>query len=129
MALPDAPLDYAAIGEAALLRSGKVPGLQLVWKNADWDLWKVVGSPGLVLGPARLISDSSDRVSLEVGAPGAVTVRVRWSTYWTVSSGAGCLTESPAGWTVLHARRAGAVTISASLLHPGAGCPAASGRD
>ena len=61
VALPNAPLDYAAQAEARLLSSGEVPGLQLVWVTPQWQLWHVNGSPGLVSGPARLTSLIPDR--------------------------------------------------------------------
>ena len=56
VALATAPLDYAATTEAALLRSGAARGLHPVWRSAHWELWSVVGSPGLTSGPARFLS-------------------------------------------------------------------------
>ena len=41
VALPTAPLDYAAQAEARLLASGEVPGLDLVWVTPQWQLWQV----------------------------------------------------------------------------------------
>ena len=34
-------------------------------------------------------------------------MRVRFTPYWAVASGVGCVSRSPAGWTRLDARRAG----------------------
>ena len=46
VALPNAPLDYAAQAEARLLSSGQVPALQLVWVTPQWHLWRVQRQPG-----------------------------------------------------------------------------------
>ncbi|WP_022927141.1 hypothetical protein [Patulibacter americanus] len=44
VALPDAPTDEASRDEVALLRAGRVPGLQRAWSNAHWTLWRVEGA-------------------------------------------------------------------------------------
>ena len=70
VALPTAPLDYAAQAEARLLDSGQVPGLRLAWVTPQWQLWQVEGSPGLVSGPARLTSLVPDHLTLQVSPAG-----------------------------------------------------------
>lgn len=91
VALPEAPLDYAAKAEGAILRAGEVPGLRLVWSNADWKLWRVVSSPGLVSGPATLTSLEPDHLTLDATRPGRVTVRVRYTKFWAVTVGQACV--------------------------------------
>ena len=115
VALSDAPLDYAAQEEGKLLQSGAVTTLVPVWKSTHWQVWRVVGSPGLVTGPATLTSLEPDHLTLDVHAPGTITVRVRYTAFWSVSAGAGCVGPAPDGWTTVQATRAGPLALSASL--------------
>ena len=115
VALSDAPLDYAAQQEGKLLRSGTVTTLVPVWKSAHWQVWRVVGSPGLVTGPATLTSLGPDHLTLDVRSPGTITVRVRYTAFWSVASGAGCVGPAPDGWTTVEATRPGNLMLSASL--------------
>ena len=90
VALPNAPLDFAGVAEAHLVAAG-VPGLHLVWRSADWRLYQVEGSPGIVSAPARLVRQNGDRVVVTTPMPGPVLVRVRYSPDWQLSSGQGCV--------------------------------------
>jgi hypothetical protein len=126
VALPDAPLDYAALGEARLLNSGAVADLQLAWSNAHWRLWHVNHSPGLVSGPAKLTMLEPDHLTLQVSAPGIITLRVRYTTFWRVGSGAACVSPAPGGWTSVAAASTGTIELSASMLNTSAStlpCP------
>jgi len=115
VALPHAPLDYAAIAEGRLLTSGAVSSLSVVWKTAQWELWRVNGSPGLVSGAAAITSLEPDHFGLEVASPGNIVVRVRYTKFWSVASGSACVGPAPGGWTVVEASRAGPVEVLASL--------------
>ncbi len=126
VALPDAPLDYAAKQEAVLLRSGRLPDLKLVWRTPHWTLWTVTGSPGLVSGSAHLSALDPDHVTLQVSRAGMLLVRVRYTTFWWVRRGVACLSAGPGGWTSVDALAPGTLKLSASVIHPGppAACPA-----
>jgi hypothetical protein len=117
VALPSAPLDYAAQAEARLLETGLVPSLRLAWETPQWRLWQVQGSPGLVSGPARLVTLVPDHLTLQVSAPGPITVRVRYTTFWSVTSGAACVAPAPGGWTSVEAQTVGTLSLSASMIH------------
>ena len=124
VALADTTLDYAGRREASLLRSGKVPDLRLVWRSPTWSLWLVTDSPGLVSGPAALISMHADRLVVDVERAATITVRVRWTAYWSVASPAACVVKNRAGWTEIEAGQGGTVTLEARLLHRHTGsCP------
>ena len=147
VALPAAPLDYAARAEGTLLRSGQVPDLTPVWSNPVWQLWRVNSSPGLVSGPAVLSALEPDHLTLEASGPGLITVRVRYTKFWAVTGGQACVgpasvgpgvgTGGPSGgaggaaaaspyqWTAVNALSAGTIQLSASVLHPPApaACP------
>jgi hypothetical protein len=113
VALPDAPLDASATGEAALLR-GELPFLTPVWQNRDWQVWKVGSSPGLVTGSAALTTLGPDSFTLRVDRPGDVVVRLRASGHWAID-GPGCTSRTPAGWLVLRGLPAGEIKVDQSL--------------
>jgi hypothetical protein len=115
VALTTAPLDYAGKSEAAVLRSGKVKGLRLVWSSSTWRLWQVLGTPGLVAGPGHLQALAPDMLSLDVTHPGRILLRIHFSRYWTLARGAACVT--PAGeWTEVVAQKAGVVRLGVALF-------------
>jgi hypothetical protein len=114
VALPDVALDYAAKGEARLIRAG-VPGLVAAWHSAHWRVFRVVGAPGLVSGPATLLGSSGADVHLSVTHPGVIVVRERYVKAWHIASGAAVLTEARGGWLRVRARRAGPVELRVGL--------------
>ncbi|MBV9659915.1 MAG: hypothetical protein JO337_02030 [Acidimicrobiales bacterium] len=128
VALPDSPLDMAARAEAQLVRSGTVPGLQLVWRSSRWRLYSVLGSSGIVSQPARLISAAVGHVVVDVPQAGTVLVRVRYSPNWTLDQGDGCISRSGQSWISVTVPRPEQFTLGLSLLasHPDACPPAAS---
>jgi hypothetical protein len=131
VALADAPLDYAATEEASLLRSGEVKGLEPVWRTATWQLWRVVGSPGLATSPATIVSLSPRSVEVRYLHPGLSTLRLRWSPFWSLDGTAereACLSPAAGGWTLLSSSVAGQVRLSMSVLGAAHGnCPARGG--
>jgi hypothetical protein len=131
VALPDAPLDYAAQAEAGLLRSDTVEGLETVWRTAHWQLWRVADSPGLASGPTRVRSLTPRAVTVETWRPGRSLLRLRWSPYWSVQApGANqsCVSRGPGGWTELTSAVAGELHLTLSIVHAGHGhCPPVGG--
>jgi len=120
VALPDVPLDPSAQAEAAIVTSGPAY-LHPVWHNDHWRVWQVVGSPGLVSGPARLAGRDAQRVELEATAPGRVLVRVHWTDFWSLS-GPGCVAPSPDGWTRLEVSAPGHLELEPNLFSPAQQC-------
>jgi hypothetical protein len=113
VAIPDVPLEGEGEREAALAPTA--PYLHLVWQNANWRLYEVLGSPGMVTGPATLASVTGDKVHLDVEEPGPITLRVRYSSHLTVTDDRGCVAESFDGWTVVDAYLPGPLEISTAL--------------
>ncbi|MGO9761541.1 MAG: hypothetical protein ACLP1Q_09830 [Solirubrobacteraceae bacterium] len=107
VALPDAPLDYSSLAEARLLRGGEASYLREVWRSAHWRLFAVLGASPLASPPGILRSVSSDSLTLYAPRAGTYTVRVRFTQYWALASGSGCVARTPQGWTEVQARRAG----------------------
>jgi hypothetical protein len=120
VALPDVPLDFSARREAALLRSGGVPGLRLVLRSDDWTIWEVLPVPPPATGPARLAGAGTDSFQLAVREPGRIRVRATYTPYWTIVGGDGCIERGRDGLTEVVARRAGTLRVEARLSLAGA---------
>jgi hypothetical protein len=110
VALPDAPLDYSAKGEARLLRSPPAY-LREIWRTAHWRLFAVLGATPLAQAPATLTSATTDSFTLSEPRPASTTVRIRFTPYWAILAGRGCVREAPGDWTEVQARSAGSVRV------------------
>jgi hypothetical protein len=110
VALPDAPLDYSAKGEAKLLNTPPAY-LRELWRSAHWRLFAVLGARPLAQAPATLTSATTDSFTLSEPRPESTTVRIRFTPYWTIVDGHGCVREAPGGWTEVQARSAGEVRV------------------
>jgi hypothetical protein len=109
VALPDARLDASARREAALIRAGQ-PYLRLVMRSAHWRVYGVADATPLVHGAATLRAMGSDWIALWAQRPGTATLHVRFTPYWALGRGAGCV--APDGdATRLLLRRSGPVRL------------------
>lgn len=117
VALPDAPLDYSAKGEAALLRAGPPAYLREIWRAPHWRLFAVLGATPLASPPARMTSAARTSFSLLAPAPGRYLVRVRFTPYWKLLEGTGCVSRAAGAgeWTEVTARQAGRVRVGISF--------------
>jgi hypothetical protein len=110
VALPDATLDASAQREASLIRAGQ-PYLRLVMLSAHWRVYAVARPTPLAQGAAAVRAMGSDWVALEASRPGTVTLHVRFTPYWELTQGRGCV--APDGdATRLTLRRAGPVRLA-----------------
>ena len=137
VALPNAPLDYAARAEGALLQSGQLSDLTQVWSSRHWKVWRVTSNPGLVSGPGVVTSLVPDHLTVSASAPGTITVRVRYTRFWAVTAGSACVgpaavptgagrsETSPYQWTSITVLHPGTIELTASVIHPPtpAACP------
>ena len=55
----------------------------------------------LVDPPATVDAVGVDQVTLQSPRAATVTLRVRYSPYWALGPGRGCVTRAPGGWTSL----------------------------
>ncbi|MGH2856707.1 MAG: hypothetical protein ACRDMJ_04400, partial [Solirubrobacteraceae bacterium] len=123
VALPDVALDRSATAEGRLIRHG-LAYLRPVMRTAHWRVYAVVRPTPIATGAATLTKLGIDTVALTARSAGAALVRVRFSPYWALARGDGCV--GPAGaYTRLTLRRAGEVllTIRFSPLRIGARSP------
>ncbi|MHB8490817.1 MAG: hypothetical protein ACYDA6_01200 [Solirubrobacteraceae bacterium] len=102
VALPDARLDGAGRGEAALVRDG-LPFLREVWRARHWRLFAVLHAAALAQAPARLADLTSDSFAIELPRAGRYTVALRFTAYWAILSGRGCVGEAGGGFTYVSA--------------------------
>jgi hypothetical protein len=109
VAVPDAKLDYLAQDEVALIDSG-LGYLNLVWKDADWRLYRVEDP-----APTGLAAVGPDWFELRPRRPGDYPVGIRASRYWHVSRGDACVSEED-GETVVEARSAGPIRVESRLF-------------
>ena len=111
VALPDAALDYSGRAEARLVRS-RPPYLREVWSSRHWRLFAVVGAGALAQPPGELVRLDSDSFTLRASRAGAFTVRVRFTPYWALTSGRGCVARAAGGWTSVRARAGGELHVA-----------------
>lgn len=124
IALPDTAFDYSARAEVHVIASAP-SYLRPVWHDAHWKVWRVVGSPGLVSGPATLVRFGATGFAVDARRPGVVTVRVRYTRLWQVTSGDACIQEPGSSvWTKVVVHRPGRVTVGTSLLGSSQDCDA-----
>jgi hypothetical protein len=112
------PLDYAAEREAELIAT-EPPFLKEMEPVPGWRLYRVLGATPMVERPANLSEFSADAFAVSAPVAGSFRVRVRWTPYWRVSAGAGCVSRSFGGWTLVEASRPGTVEVEARFS-PGA---------
>ncbi len=110
VALPDVRLDFSAAAEGRLIARG-LPYLREVWRSPHWRLFAVAGAPALAAAPARLTAVGADSFTLVAPRPGSYEVRVRYTPYWALRQGHGCVRSAPGGWTAVEARAAGTVRV------------------
>jgi len=106
VALPDAPLDYSGKAEARLLRAGALPYVRELWRSTHWRLFAVSAASALAEPPAVLTRLGADSFTLRAPRAGTFTVRVRFTPYWRLASGSGCVRRAAGDWTALQVARA-----------------------
>jgi hypothetical protein len=108
VAVPDAELDYSAKQEVALIDRGQ-PFLRLVYRSPHWRVYAVQNPAPIVQG-ATLTALGPNSLAVEARHTGTALVRVRYSPYWAVTHGSGCV--APAGdFTRLVIRRPGILRV------------------
>lgn len=119
VALPsEGSLDYAAKGEADLVRSG-LPYLKQVWADRSWQLFRVVDDAPLVLG-ARVVEIDASELTFYAPAAGPVHLQIRWSPMLALTGDSaedGCVRER-GEWTSIDVDKPGTYTLASKLALP-----------
>ncbi|HET8975711.1 MAG TPA: hypothetical protein VFN15_03690 [Solirubrobacterales bacterium] len=110
VALPHTELDYAGEAEARLVRAG-LPYLREVFTSKDWSVYEVSDPEPMAIGAGDLVKLKPEGFVVEADAAGSILVRVRWTPYWQVAEGTGCVEESPTGFTRVTMPEAGRLKI------------------
>jgi hypothetical protein len=109
----DARLDFSAEKETQLIDRG-LPYLELVLRTKHWRVYAVRDPTPIVSGDATLTQLSAGSLTLTARRAGTVDVRVRFTPYWTIAEGSGCV--EPAGdFTALQLRKPGRVHLAISF--------------
>jgi hypothetical protein len=103
VAISTATPDPAAVAEAATVRAGQ-PWLILIWHNASWRLYRVLGSTPLASPPATVVNSTPAQITLRMSRAGTTIIKVRWSPLLRSD---GAVVSSAGPWTRLTARHAG----------------------
>jgi hypothetical protein len=114
VALPDVELDPSSAREGKLIRAG-LPGLREVFSSRHWRIYTVRSPQPLAAGPGRLLTLGHESFALRAETPGSFLVRVRYTPYWTITSGRGCVSRGAGGWTHVDASQSGRLLVRASF--------------
>ncbi len=109
VAVSDAELDYSAKREVALINRG-LPFLHLVYRSPHWRVYAVRDPTPIASGSATLSNLGPNWLQLQAHTTGTTEIRVRWSPYWAITRGSGCVGPS-GGFTKLTTTRPGPVRI------------------
>ncbi len=113
VAVPDARRDYLSEDEVALIGKG-LDYLRPVWHDANWRLYRVVGSDAWGLDGLGVRDVEADSFEFDPAARGRTSIR--WTPFWSVTAGSACVREAENGETVVEPRPgSGPVTVQAEL--------------
>jgi hypothetical protein len=113
--VPHAPLDYSALAEARLLRSGR-SGLRLVASLSHWTAFELPHPTPILtadepVSGARVLQLGDARVRLWLPAPGGYELRMSFSPYWSTDRGDVCIGPAAGGMTHIETPRTGELTL------------------
>ena len=100
VAVPRAPLDYAALGEKHLLKKGPPSYLHKVFHSKNWTVYAVSHPSPLAIG-GKMVKLTPQGFVVDASVPGTVLVRVHWTPYWSIEQGTGCVEQAPGGYTMI----------------------------
>jgi hypothetical protein len=98
IAVPQTELDYAGEAEARLIAAG-LPFLRMAFENEDWTIYRVVDPAPLAIGAGERAKLTRQGFMVVADEPGTILVKVRWTPYWSIEEGTGCVEESARGFT------------------------------
>lgn len=115
VAVADVALDASAREEARLVTTRRVPGVREVWRAGAWRLFAVDRPAPLATGPATVTRLGARDVELRARAAGTVVLRVRFTPYWRLAVGSGCVERTDDDRVRLRLRRPGRVRLEVAF--------------
>ena len=100
VAVPRAPLDYAALAEKRLIKRGPPSYLEKVFHSKNWTVYAVRNPSPLAIG-GEMVKLTPQGFVVDASQPGTVLVRVHWTPYWSIEHGSGCVEQAPGGYTMI----------------------------
>ena len=100
VAVPRAPLDYAALGEKRLIKRGPPRYLERVFHDQNWTVYAVRNPAPLAIG-GKMVKLTPQGFVVDASAPGTILVRVHYTPYFAITRGTGCVEQAPGGYTML----------------------------
>jgi hypothetical protein len=124
--LANAPTDYSARGEAALLRSGQ-SGLPPVFRTRDLTIFEVPDARPILTGPrgGKVLRLTATRLIVDLPRRGEYRLAVRFSPFWHADNA--CLSRRADGMTTLTPQRPGRLELS-FRVNAGSALAAVGGR-
>ena len=125
--LTNAPPDFSARGEAALLRSGR-SGLRPVFRTRNLTIFEVPHAAPILTGRAQgaVVQLTATRVAVYLPRRARYRLAVRFSPFWHTDSPA-CLIRRPDGMTTVVPQHAGLLQLS-FRVNAGSALAAVGGR-
>jgi hypothetical protein len=87
--------------------------LKPLWSSANWKVYEVVDHRPLLTGPGELVELGRDNFTIQAQRAAPMIVRVRWTSFFTVTEGSACLARAKGGWTEVTPVRPGTISIAA----------------
>lgn len=129
VALPASSVGHSF--EYTLVKRNRPSYLTRVWRDHDWQLFRVADPTPIVGRPARMVDYTQSTMTIRVPCACTVGLRVRWSKFLAATlqvrapSGSGTVDRLPrvaakvidngAGWTLVRTSRPGDYTLRGSL--------------
>jgi hypothetical protein len=117
--------------EYTLVQKHQARYLHRIWRNADWELFRVADPTPIIGRPGSVVTHDQKSMTIQVPCACTIPVRVRWSKFLTatlqvaaaqpgklvdaVPSVPARITNDGSGWTTLTTTRAGSYVLRGSL--------------
>ncbi len=112
VAVADAAPDPSSRRELEVIAS-QPSWLTPLWSSAHWKVYEVTDHQPLLTGPGELIALGRDSFTIQAHRAAPMIVRVRWTSFFTVTKGSACLARVKDGWTEVTPVRPGPIMIAA----------------
>jgi hypothetical protein len=109
VAVASGPVDYSATAEVRLIDRG-LPYLREIWHSRHFRVYAVADPTPIATGPVTLTALGPNSVTLRANRAGRFLLRIRYTPYWKLGTGAGCVSRA-GDFTALEVRRSGPVKL------------------